>query len=209
MIMTWKIVKTDPKNPASGDSNKIITPVFTAAFAAVFEPKAMKGSIDGKQRYSVTMIFPQGQDFGPLEAKIKQVAQQKWGDKAASILKRQSESDKRIFKDGSDMVEKKYAGFIDGAVYIKAANTQKPGLVKNVDGKLHHITEQSEFYSGCKAIASVTVHAWDNPIGKGVTLYLDNIQKISDGERLGGGRTSPDSDFETPMAADDMESLFG
>jgi hypothetical protein len=209
MIMTWKIVKTDPKNPASADSDKLITPVFTAAFASIFEPKAMKGSTDGKAKYGITMIFPKGQDFGPLEDKIKQVAQRKWGDKATAILKKQAESDKRLFKDGSNMVEQKYAGFIDGALYIQAGNAQKPGLVKNVDGKLHHITEQSEFYSGCKAIAAITVYAWDNAFGKGVSFSLDNVQKVSDGERLGGGRSSPETDFETPMAADDMESLFG
>ena len=200
--MDWKTTLTDK-------GAKVITPVFTAAFASVFQPKAFGKNAKGKQKYSVTMIFPKGQDFAPLTEVIKTVAKKKWGDKADAIVRKQAEGDKRLFKDGSLMVAQNYAGFIEGAVYLQASNEQRPGLVKKVGEKLHHIKEEAEFYSGCMAIAAVSVYAWDNDFGKGVSFSLDNIQKIADGERLGGGRSSPESDFETPMGEETLEDIFG
>jgi hypothetical protein len=199
--MSWKQI----------DDKKLITPEFTAAFVSVFQPKGMKGKDDSVKKYSVTMIFPKGQDFAPLEALILNVAKAKWGEKAAAILKKQADGDKRLFKDGSTMVDSGFAGFIDGAVYIHASSSekQKPGVVQKVDGALHHIKDENDFYSGCKAIASISAYAWEHAIGgKGVSLSLNNIQKIADGERLGGGRSSPEQDFEAPMASEGLEDFL-
>lgn len=200
--MSWKRFEKDEK--------KLITPEFTAAFVSVFEPKGMKGQAESAKKYSVTMIFPKGQDFGPLEQVIRNVAKAKWGEKADAILKKQADGDKRLFKDGSAMVAQGYAGFIDGAVYIQASSSekQKPGVVQKVDGALHHIKDENDFYSGCKAIAAISAYAWDNAFGKGVSLSFGNIQKIADGERLGGGRSNPEQDFETPMASASLEDSF-
>lgn len=185
--MSFKLLNKD---------NKILTPVFTAAFVSVFQPKGIKGDPNSKKKYSVTMIFPKGTDFKPLQDLIVAVATEKWGAKAADILKKQAASDKRIFKDGSTMVEQGYAGFIEGVNYIQASTETKPGLVHKIDGSLVHLTDENDFYSGCTAIASINPYAWDNAYGKGVSLSLHNIQKVADGERLGGGRAKPEDDFE-------------
>lgn len=193
------------------DENRLITPVFTAAFVSVFEPKGMKGQPDSSKKYSLTMIFPKGQDFTPLETMVQQIAYKKWGEKAAAILKKQADSDKRLFKDGSTMVAQSYAGFIEGAVYIQASSSEKtkPRVSEKRDGLLYDLKTDEEFYSGCKAIASISPYAWDNAFGKGMSLSLVNILKISDGERLGGGRAKPEQDFDAPMAEESLDSLFG
>jgi len=193
------------------DENRLITPVFTAAFASVFEPTKIKGQPESKKKYRLTMIFPKGQDFAPLEKMIQEVAYKKWGEKATAILKKQADSDKRLFKDGSNMVAQNYAGFIDGAIYIQANSSEKakPRVSEKREGLLYDLKTEEEFYSGCKAIASISPYALDEVVAKGVFFSLVNVLKISDGERLGGSRAKPEQDFDAPMAEESLESLFG
>ena len=37
--------------------------------------------------------------------------------------------------------------------------------------------------------------AYDSNMAKGVTFYLNNLQKVADGEALGGGKTTAAEDF--------------
>lgn len=187
-------------------NGNMVTPLFRAAFVALLKPKGMSNNPEGEKKYSVTMIFPKGTDHKPLKDYIMRIAKEKWGEKGADIIKRQEASDKRIFKDGSLMAEK-YAGFEEGVPYLSASNKEKPNLVgtqAGPSGTLVELTEESDFVSGYYAIASVRPYCWDNKFGKGVSLSLQNVQKIKEGERLGGGRSKANEDFE-PIEDDDME----
>ena len=188
-------------------NGNLVTPMFRAAFVSLLQPKAVGGKNadpNAEKKYGITMIFPKGTDHTELKKEIMAAAKEKWGDKAESIIKKQESSDKRIFKDGSDMAEK-YAGFEEGVPYLNANNKEKPGLVSTKaapDGTPIGITEEGEFFSGCYAIASLKPYCWDNKFGKGVSLSLQNVQMIKEGERLGGGRSKASEDFE---AADDAD----
>lgn len=188
-------------------NGNMITPLFRAAFVSLLQPKAVGGKNadpNAEKKYGLTMIFPKGTDHKALQAEIMAIAREKWGEKAEGIIKKQEASDKRIFKDGSEMAER-YAGFEEGVPYLNASNKEKPGLVGTKgapDGTPVAITEENVFYSGCYAIASLKPYCWDNKFGKGVSLSLQNVQMIAEGERLGGGRSKASEDFE---AADDDE----
>jgi hypothetical protein len=78
-----------------------------------------------------------------------------------------------------------------GYYFVNALSNEKPGVV---DESLSPIMDKSEFYSGCWGRASVTFYAYDVTGAKGITLGLNNVMKLEDGERL-GGNTSAAADF--------------
>ena len=63
---------------------------------------------------------------------------------------------------------------------------------------------RSEVYSGVYGRASISFYAFNANGNKGIACGLNNLQKISDGEPL-GGRASAESDFAT----DDEEDFLG
>ena len=54
------------------------------------------------------------------------------------------------------------------------------------------ILDRSEVYSGCYARVSLNFYAFNSNGNKGIACGLGNIQKIRDGESLGGKTTAAD-----------------
>lgn len=73
-----------------------------------------------------------------------------------------------------------------------ASNKQRPGVV---DINLQPILDSTAIYSGMYANVGVTFFGYNAPQNKGIGVALDNVQKIADGEPLGGTRASADDDF--------------
>ena len=63
-----------------------------------------------------------------------------------------------------------------------------------VDANLNPIINPTEFYSGCYGRASINFFAYNNSGNKGISAGLNNLQKLEDGESL-GGITSAEQDF--------------
>ena len=60
---------------------------------------------------------------------------------------------------------------------------------------------RSEVYSGVYGRASISFYAFNANGNKGIACGLNNLQKISDGEPL-GGKASAESDFATEAEED-------
>ena len=65
-----------------------------------------------------------------------------------------------------------------------------------VDRKVQPILDQSEVYSGCYGQISVTFYGFNTNGNRGIAAGLGNIQKLRDGEPL-GGRVNAEEEFET------------
>ncbi|MDB1768752.1 DUF2815 family protein, partial [Eggerthella lenta] len=63
------------------------------------------------------------------------------------------------------------------------------------------IIDRSEVYSGVYARVSINFYAFNSNGNKGIACGLGNIQKIRDGEPL-GGRTNAADDFATDVDDD-------
>jgi len=175
---------------------KVTTPVFRAAFTQVFEAKQINGQ--GKAKFSVAMLFdPKEIKKDPQQQRLLKVmvdmvdvvAKEKWTKIPAKL--------KKPFKDGDEQINSKtdevYEGFA-GMKVVNASSETRPGLV---DQEMNPITEPGEFYGGVYAQATVNIYAWEHPTGgKGVSIGLQNIQKVRDGDAFGGGKSSPEDDFE-------------
>jgi len=176
---------------------------FRASYVNAFKPKVVKGSDNGKEVYSVMALFAPGADLAAAKAAALEAVKEKLGaDKAEAIVKHPKF--KSPFKNQAELVDDEGGqrpGTEAGGIFINLSNALKP-LVLGPD--CNEIMDAREFYSGCYAVASCEVYAWEHPTGgKGVTFSLLGIQKVRDGDRLGGTGIRADvSDFEPVAGAD-------
>ena len=77
------------------------------------------------------------------------------------------------------------------AYFINANSATAPG---SVDAGRQPILERSEVYSGVYGRASINFYAFNTNGNKGIACGLNNLQKIRDGESL-GGKTRAEDDF--------------
>lgn len=107
------------------------------------------------------------------------------------------ESLKKPLRDGDETFpdDATYAGYM----FLNANNTQAPGIV---DADRQPIIDRKEVYSGCFGRASISFYAFNTNGNKGIACSLNNLQKIKDGDHL-GGHSSAEDDF-----ADDEEEDF-
>lgn len=80
-----------------------------------------------------------------------------------------------------------------GSFFVNANATSAPGIV---DADRNPILTRSEVYSGIYGRASISFYAFNSSGNKGIACGLNNLQKIHDGEPL-GGKASAESDFAT------------
>lgn len=171
---------------------RVKTPKFRAAFVTLFEPRGMDDDPDGKKSYSVTMLFDKNADLSEMKKAVEAAIQKKWGNKRPANLR-------LPFRDAGEKAGE-YEGFKKGMTFVTARTYDKPQVV---DQDVNPITDRKELYSGCYAWATVVAGAYEARGNKGVAFYLNNVQKLADGEPLGGTSRAED-DFK-PVDSDDDE----
>ena len=181
-------------------ATKVITGVNTRwSYANVWEPKAMEG---GKPKFSVSLIIPKSDTV--TVGKIKAAIEEAYRD-GQSKLKGNGKSVPALstlrnpLRDGD--LERPDDPAYANAYFVNANSTSAPGIV---DAAKNQIIEKSEVYSGCYGRASISFYAFNANGNKGIACGLNNLQKIRDGEPL-GGKASAESDFAT----EDDEDFLG
>jgi hypothetical protein len=86
-----------------------------------------------------------------------------------------------------------------GHYFINANTYNKPSVV---DAKMNDIIDKSELYSGCYGRVSIMPAAYNVDGNKGIKFYLNNVQKLAEGEPLGGAGASNASDDFTAVEDD-------
>lgn len=169
-------------------STKVITGVNTRwSYANVWEPKSINGSVP---KYSVSLIIPKS-DLDTVN-KIKKAIQEAYND-GQSKLKGNGKSVpalsilKTPLRDGD--VERPDDETYKNSYFINANSPHAPGIV---DASCQPILNQSEVYSGVYGRASITFYAFNSNGNKGIACGLNNLQKIRDGEPLGGKKRAED-----------------
>lgn len=178
---------------------KVITGKVRASYAHVFEPASVEDG--GKKKYSISLII--SKDDTVLIEKInkaidaaKQVGKAKWGGKIPAKLK-------IPLRDGDE--ERPDDDAYANSYFLNAASDSKPGLI---DLMKKEITDPEQFYSGCFCRASINFYPFDTSGNRGIAVGLNNLQKVSDGEPLGGGRSKAEDDFNDDFANDEDDDLL-
>jgi len=171
---------------------KVITgPRTRWSYANVWDPKSING---GAPKYSVSLIIPKSdtKTIAKIEAAI-QAAYEEGESKlkgsgrsvpALSVLK-------TPLRDGDAELPDDEA--YKNSYFVNANSSTAPGIV---DADKNPILERSEVYSGVYGRASVNFYAFNSNGNKGIACGLNNLQKISDGEPL-GGKSRAEDDFDT------------
>jgi len=150
----------------------------------------------GAEKYSVSVLIPKTdtETVNAINAAIDAAIEEgiaKFGGK-----KPNKATIKLPLRDGD--VERDDESY-KGHYFINANSNTAPQIV---DRSVKPILDRNEVYSGCYGRVSLSFYAFNSNGNKGVACGLGNIQKIKDGEPL-GGRTNAADDFTT-LADDDF-----
>ena len=173
------------KNPM-----KVITgPNTRWSYCNVWQPKSING---GTPKYSVSLIIPKSDTVTINKIKAAIEAAYKEGEAklkgngrsvpALSVLK-------TPLRDGD--AERPDDESYANAYFVNANSATAPGIV---DADRQPILDTSEVYSGVYGRASINFYAFNSNGNKGIACGLNNLQKIRDGEPL-GGKSRPEDDF--------------
>ena len=169
---------------------KVITGVKTRwSYANVWQAKSING---GAPKYSVSLIIPKS-DTKTVTA-VRNAIQAAY-DEGQSKRKGNSKSVpaltaiKTPLRDGN--AERPDDEAYKDCYFINANSVTAPGIV---DAARNAIIEHSEVYSGVYGRASINFYAFNSNGNRGIACGLNNLQKISDGDPL-GGKTRAEDDF--------------
>ena len=148
------------------------------SYAHVWEPQPAREA-DREPKYATSIIIPKSD--------------------AAQIKKIEAASLKLPLRDGD--TERDDEAYQD-AMFLNASSKTRPGIV---DQNVEPILDRDEIYSGVYVNISIELYLFNVNGNRGVACGLGNIQKVRDGEALGGGAIKAESEF---AVVDDGASDF-
>ena len=172
-------------------STKVVTGKVRFSYANVWEPTSINEGAEKK--YNVSILIPKKdtKTLEKIEASIEEATEAFKVKNGGKLPK----NFKTPLRDGDE--EKEDDATYRGMMFFNASSLRKPAIV---DANLDPIMDKDEFYSGCWGRASVNFYSFDVSGNKGVAAGLSNLQKLEDGERLGGSSSSPEDDFGDDLA---------
>lgn len=174
---------------------RVVTGEVRLSYAHLFESQSIQGS---KPKYSVSLIIPKSdrETISKIERAIDAAIEAGIGKFGGKRLNKAAL--KLPLRDGdTERDDEAYAG----CLFVNANSTLPPEVV---DQDLNPVLSPAEVYSGCYARVSLNFYAFNTNGNRGIACGLGNVQKLRDGEPLGGGRTSAADDFAAFSAGDDF-----
>lgn len=175
---------------------KIITGEVRLSYAHLFQPKSINGS---DPKYSASLLIPKSDKVtlskikGAVDEAIEEGKTSKWNGKVPPNLK-------LPLRDGDE--DRPDDEVYEGHYFVNANSPNKPGIVKpnpawdgvTKEEKYEMIVDPTEVYSGCYAVASISIYPFNANGNRGVGIGLNHVLKTREGEPL-GGRSRAEDDF--------------
>lgn len=186
-----------PDNP--NQATKVVTGRVRLSYVHLFEAFAQKPDQDAK--FSCVILIPKS-DKATLK-KIKEA-------QAAALENGKAKFGGKIpvnwgntLHDGDEEADLERNPEYEGHYYMSIGAKTRPGIV---DQNVNPIMDSTEVYSGCYARVSMNAFAYNTSGNKGVSFGLNHVQKLADGEPL-GGRSRAEDDFDA-VGDDDEDSVL-
>ena len=192
---------TNTVNKNSVNPAKIVTGVCRLSYANIWQAKSING---GAPKFSTSILIPKS-DTKTI-AKVKAAIQAAY-EEGEGKLKGNSKSApslasmKTPLRDGD--IERPDDEAYAGHWFLNANSNTAPGVV---DASREPIYDTSEIYSGVYARVSLSFYAFNSNGNRGIACGLQNIQKVRDGESL-GGKAKAEDDFDD-FKPDDNEDFL-
>ena len=168
----------------------VITPKFRVSYPHLFKPSGNK--FNDKMKYSISMLFDESEvDLKKLKAFAKSVVADRFG----KDYKMPSNFTKP-FRQGD---ERPNDPAYENMVFINCNTERRPAVVnqRNLEINSGEPGDEASIYAGCYARAEVSCYAYgglDTGMKPGVAFGLRMVQKVDDGEPLGGGAVGNPND---------------
>jgi hypothetical protein len=175
---------------------KVTTPIGRLSYPHLF--KTTNGYQDKeKPHYSTEVIFAKNTDLSKLITAQEQAATEMWGPKS-----KWPDDIAWALKDGDE--REGLQGYA-GGLYLKAKTGEeyKPAIV---DAQKQEILDPSEVYGGVFARLAISMKAYEiaqpklngkpQPPRRGVSCYLNAVQKHKDGDKFGGSAVDSFDEIE-------------
>lgn len=170
-------------------SVKFKTGTVRLSFANVLKARSFNG---GEEKYSCSFIIPKS-DTDTIERFKKAIAEAIAEGKAKLDPKNLNPVPAALklpLRDGD--VERPAEEAYKDSMFFNANNKKAPLVL---DAQRRPIISEDDIYSGCYGIAVVELYAFNSNGNKGIACSLQGVQKVRDGEPLGGGGATID-DFD-------------
>ena len=187
--------KTEPRK------NRVITKEVRLSYAYLLRPRASDGDDGDRSKYGAKVLIPKDDRETMRKMREAQIEAIKLGEQGKFNGKKIKRNDNGIpvwggawdtIHDGDESDDE----VDEGHWTVNVSSNRKPGVI---DRKFNEILDESEIYSGCYARVSLTCQPFEYRGKVGVTFYLDNVQKLRDGEPLGGRAPNAEADFDDDL----------
>ena len=174
---------------------KVVTSVVRLSYANVWEPKSING---GAEKYSVSLIIPKSdtKTLTAIQKAIDAAIEEGRGKFGGKIPNKSAL--KLPLRDGD--IDRPDDEAYANCYFVNANSSTAPEIV---DKARDPILNRSEVYSGVYARVSINFYAFNSNGNRGIACGLGNIQKVRDGEPL-GGKSSAVDDFASDYDGDDF-----
>ena len=193
-------------NKKTKSPQEVTTEIVRLSYANVWEAKSING---GTPKFSVSLIIRKD-DKKTLD-RIKKAIKAAY-DEGQGKLKGNGKTVppltalKTPLRDGDE--ERPDDEAYANSFFVNANSADAPGIV---DLNRSPILDRSEVYSGVYARANVNFYAFNSNGNKGIACGLNHIQKVKDGDSLGGKGKAEDAfddDFSYDGGGDDDDDYL-
>ena len=186
---------------AQNTDTKVVTGKVRLSYVHLFEPYT--NNPDQPAKYSCVILIPKS-DKATMK-KLRAAQQVALENGAAKFGGKVPRTWKDTIHDGDEEADLEKNPEYEGHWYMSVSAKTKPGIV---DRDVDPILDSTEVYSGCYARVSLNAFAFNTQGNKGVSFGLNHVQKLADGEYL-GGRSKAEDDFDkVDSDEDDDESVL-
>lgn len=180
-------------------ATKVITGKVRLSYVHLFEPYS--NDPDQPEKYSCAILVPKSDKKTIKAIQDAQQAALEQG-KDSRFNGKIPNNWKNTFRDGDEEADLDRNPEYAGHYFMNVSSKTKPGIV---DKDVQPILDSTEIYSGCYARVSINAFPYSTSGNKGVSFGLNHVQKLADGDFL-GGRSKAEDDFEA--VDDDEDSLL-
>lgn len=180
---------------------KILTGKMRLSYPHLHAPVSFGQASPGADaKYSASFLIDKNDvlTVGRLQDAIEQAKAEgirsKWGGKTPTNL-RLPLRDGDTERDGEEYKDH---------YFINCTTKRKP---RCVDRDCVEILDPADLYAGCYVRATLTCYAYDFAGNRGISFGLCNVQKLGDGDPLGGDGSSAASDFGNDTAKTELSEL--
>ena len=182
------------------DETRFVTNKVRFSYVNLATPRQFDDA-NSKPKYTVTLLMPKSDKENKkrfdkaFDAAIEAGIDAVWkGKRPAKVRNKVHDGDGERPQSGEPFGDE-----CKGHWVVEVNSLTKPGIVD----RYNDLMDAEDIKSGDYGRVSLRAFAYDFSGSKGVSYALNNVQFLSEGESLGGRRTSPEDDFSDPFDDDD------